>query len=77
MDVRISYGTHEFRPNGSREKHEIMNAPRCPIHDFPVSRICPACAGAATSDRKVAGARAKGKLGGKPVTKKPRKRAKE
>jgi len=54
-----------------------MNVLRCPIHDFPVSSICPSCTDAASNrDRRATAARAKAKLG-RRLTKKLRKRRKE
>ena len=42
----------------------IMKTPKCLKHNIRL--ICPACLGAARSERKSAASRANGKLGGRP-----------
>ena len=47
--------------------------PMCKIHGIPLICYCPACRGAAKSERKAESSRENGKLGGRP----PKKAKKE
>lgn len=55
-----------------------MKTKKCPTHKIPMVRVtmtfCPACRGSATSDRKIQASRENGKLGGRPVGSKRRRK---